>query len=195
MKSMGTMLASVALGCVLGAPAQAQTEESPLAQGRVELSTAASFHAFDDGASDETATILNLPARVGWFATRQVELEGELALTRFSGGDESETGIRGTGRVLYHFGGNERVAPFVFAGVGVGNAVELVNLAVDSEQTVTHWEAGAGIKVFAGRRAALRLDYRFARFSSDDEGGRFSSGDGSTLNIHRVFAGLSLFFH
>ncbi len=180
-----------ALSAALGGGAAAQETEPTLERGRIEFSTAASFNSIRGEGEDESYNVLNIPARVGWFATRRVELEGELLLSHFSGDGEGETGIIGAGRVLYHFGDGERVAPFVFAGGGIGNAAELLGHAIDAERTMRHWELGAGVKVFAGPRAALRLDYRFARFSAGDDAVFGPSGEDT--NTHRVFAGISLF--
>jgi hypothetical protein len=189
-------LAGVVIGLVhaaLGLGAAAQETERTLERGRVELSTAASFNSTRGEGEDESYSVLNLPARVGWFATRRVELEGEVLLSHFSGDGDGETGVVGSGRVLYHFGDGARVAPFVFAGGGIGNAAELLGHAVDAARTVRHWELGAGVKFFAGPRAAFRLDYRFARFAvAADDDFEFDLG-GDHTNTHRVFAGISLF--
>lgn len=188
------LAASLGAAGVAGAQDASGSTERALEKGRVELSTAASFASTRSEGESESANVLNVPLRVGWFVSRQAEIEGELLLSHFSSGGDSSTGVIGSGRVLYHFGGGARTVPFVFAGGGVGNAAELLNLALDVDRTVSHWEVGAGIKTFVGSRAAFRLEYRFARFSA--QGARdfvFDSG-GTHADTHRVFAGISLFF-
>lgn len=166
-----------------------------LDKGRVELSTAASFSVTKMNGDDDTITVFELPLRVGYFLTRRAELEGELLFTHASsdGGDNANNGVQGSGRLLWHFGSG-RTAPFVYAGGGLGNGVPIAGLVLELEdETVTHAEAGAGIKAFLGEHAALRTEYRFRRYFRDEQRDRFGFGERPGGDEHRLFVGLSVF--
>jgi hypothetical protein len=171
---------------------------SPLRSGAVEISTAMSFSSSRDEGSDESISLLNLPVRAGYFVTRRLELEAEALLTRVSYDDDSSTGYQVGGHALYHFG-EGRVVPFVLAGASVGDSADIFGVLLpEGEETVTSLRAGAGVKAFLGRRAALRAEYRFVRYSL--EGIRFDPGSFEERvetvhpTQHRVFVGISLVF-
>jgi opacity protein-like surface antigen len=196
-----TKLASsfVAAVIALSATLPARADETPggLAAGRVELSTAASFTNFKEGGDDESFTVISVPLRVGYLVTRSLALEGEVLATHVDfGGDDSDngTGVLFSANALYHFNPEGRVAPFLLLGGGVGNAEEFLNIAYKADRTVTVFHAGAGLKTFFSRRAALRLEYRFTHFSGGERSTDFFVRDEASTDLHKVMVGISVFF-
>lgn len=76
------LLLMASLWVPLAAPVWAEdpaAAERTLDKGRLELSTAASFTLARQEGNDEYTTILNVPMRLGFFATRRLELEAASA--------------------------------------------------------------------------------------------------------------------
>jgi opacity protein-like surface antigen len=185
----------VVLFGALGARSAAWADETPAPQrtidrGRIELSTGFSFDRFKQDSDRDSYSILNVPLRVGYFVSRRAELEAEALVTVIDNDDDLSTGSVFSARVLYHFG-DGAVHPFLSAGGGVGDSSEFLGAAIDAGRTVTHWELGGGVKIFAGSRAAFRLEYRYSHASANGDG-EFASDN--SLSRHRVVAGVALFF-
>lgn len=166
----------------LARAASAQTT----AANELEFSTAAYFASSKLADTDDSTSILGIPVRLGYFFSDRLEIEGEVTLTHIFDTVDS-TGITSSGRLAFHLG-DSSVVPFLFAGGGVGNGVEIGNAAIDTGETRLHWEVGGGIKAFVADPVAIRIDYRFARFTDTIDG--FLS---NAVNTHRVLVGLSLF--
>ncbi|HEX6740031.1 MAG TPA: outer membrane beta-barrel protein [Vicinamibacteria bacterium] len=179
-------------------PARADDEgRGGLAAGRVELSTAASFTNLKEGGGDESFTVLSVPLRVGYLVTKNFGLEGEVLATHVDfGGDDSDngTGALFSANALYHFNPEGRTSPFLLVGGGVGNAEEFLNIAYKADRTVTAFHAGAGVKAFLNRRAALRLEYRFSRYSGGERSTGFFTSEDPSTSLHKVLVGISVFF-
>jgi opacity protein-like surface antigen len=180
-------------------PARAADDEArgALAPGRVELSTAASFTSFDQGGGEDSLTVLSVPLRVGYLVTRSLALEGEVLATHVDfGGGDSDNGTAGlfSANALYHFNPEGRTSPFLLVGGGVGNGQEVFTVAFDVDRTVTALHAGAGIKTFLSRRAALRLEYRFTRYSGGESSNEFFTVEHPATGLHKVLVGFSVFF-
>ncbi len=179
-RRLAIMAASAA--ALLAATANAQT-----ARDEFEFSTAAFFQSTKPAESTESDELLSIPLRIGYFFTDELELEGEVTLShRFD--TTNGTGVTSAGRLAYHFS-NSAVVPFVFAGGGVGNGVEIGQFALDTGETRLHWQVGGGIKGFVADNVAIRADYRFARFADTIDSPVLTDA----VNTHRVFVGLSLF--
>jgi hypothetical protein len=188
-------LGAVAAVVVLACGTAARAEEPLLHKGKVELSTAATLSVLSDRVEDQSTTIITVPVRAGYFITRNLALEGELALSHISYDSDSTTGVLFQGFAVYHLNPDPKspVVPFLLVGGGLGNGVDSVNGVIFvTDVTTTLLSAGAGIKGFVGERAALRLEYRFTRTAYDEEFDGFR--EAQRLHNHRVFAGISLFF-
>jgi opacity protein-like surface antigen len=162
-------------------------------KGGVELSTAASFgYTKDSSDGDEELTAIQLPLRAGYFITDRIGVEGEILVSHLDfGDDDASTGFVGSASFAFHFSPKARTTVFLLAGGGAGNAIEFATLASDAETTVTTLHAGLGLKAFLGRRAALRVEYRFTHYSGDGPD-RFSPA--IDLNSHKLLIGFSVFF-
>jgi opacity protein-like surface antigen len=163
-----------------------------VAKGRVELSTAASFsYASEPGGGDDDLLTIQLPFRVGYLLGDRFGIEAEVLTTHIDFGIGGSTGFTAGGNLAFHFSPRARNTAFLLVGGGGGNAVDFNSLAVDTESTVTTLQAGLGLKSFLGRRAALRLEYRFTRYFVSEDDPDTSDED---LTTHRVLVGFSVFF-
>jgi len=175
-----------------------ETDSAPLTRGLFEFSTAASYASLsyeDDGyRGDEALNVLNVPLRLGYMVTPSFEVEAEGLITHASYGGSSNTGYQIGGQLLYHFGQKD-VVPFLLAGAGVGDSVDLYNAAYGGfeDDAVTSLRAGAGLKAFVGSQAAFRIEYRFAHYLAGEVPQGYEPNRGA--NQHRLFTGISLFLH
>jgi opacity protein-like surface antigen len=177
----------------LGLSRLSAEEPTGVHKGSVELSSAASFSfSQESGDGNDDLTAIQLPLRVGYLITDRIGLEGEILLSHLDfGDDDPATGFVGSASLAFHFSPKARTTVFLLAGGGAGNAVEFATLAADSDTTVTTLHAGLGLKTFLGRRAALRVEYRFTHYSGD-EPDLFSPA--VDLNSHKLLIGFSVFF-
>jgi len=190
-RSAAFLLSSVLALFVAQAPAE---EVTGVYKGRVELSTAASLGFTQDASGDnDDLTAINVPVRLGYLFTDRFGIEGEVLLTHlnFGNDDDSSTGFLGSASFVFHLSPRARTTAFLLAGGGAGNGVEFVTIAADSDTTVTTLQAGVGLKSFLGRRAALRVEYRFTH-TWGDEPDEFSTK--VELNNHKLLFGFSVFF-
>jgi opacity protein-like surface antigen len=180
MKKIAAFLIMAVFLMAAGAFAQSAQEK------RVEFSTSASFTTYKYEHSSESTTLLNVPLRLGFFVWKGLEFEPEVEFTIPD--DTEDTGVIFRGNISYNFRASKKTFPFILAGGGVGNAVKMLTWAADTNETVTVLNFGAGIKQLVGESAAIRLEYRFSRYS-------WSSDWASSYRIdHEFLAGVSLFF-
>ncbi|HSD65217.1 MAG TPA: outer membrane beta-barrel protein, partial [Vicinamibacteria bacterium] len=173
--------------------------QEALAPGRVELSTGLSLDVTRQSDNRGSQTLLNVPLRVGAMASGRFELEGEVLVTFTKDGGISDTGVTGAAHGVYHFATQSSTVPFLLAGAGYGDAVAIGNVAAETGMNVWLLRAGAGVKSFFGRHAALRAEYRFTRYRGSEN--RFceacpprqpSGPVHRTIDDHGVLVGISL---
>lgn len=154
----------------------------PVESKKFEFSTSASIWniKFDGG---ETNTIINVPLRLGYFIYKGLEIEPEILLTIPEDGDG--TGILILGNLSYNFKASEKMFPFVFGGLGFGNAEKFFGVAMDTDESITFFDFGAGIKFIVGNSAAIRIEYRFTKYT-----GEF----GPDRTDNNILTGVSIFF-
>jgi len=156
-----------------------------IASGDKELSISASFMSREAESDNQAWTSFIFPVRVGFFVTDNIEIEPEILFSKFK---NSDAGYIISGNIAYHFlPGNEKNngVPFVFAGFGFANTIPFFpNIAYvgDSDETRTTLNAGAGLKVFISKPAAVRVEYRFQKFMN-----------GENIYYHNVLVGISVF--
>jgi hypothetical protein len=146
-----------------------QVAFAQIEQGDKEFSIAASFMSrkVEDG---ESWTVLNIPIRIGYFVTKNVEIEPEILFTSW---EDEDLGYVLSGNLAYNVilaDQESKTVPFLFSGVGFSNTITyLPNFAWlgAEDETWTVLNVGGGIKFFLQKRAALRFEYRFQKFSGD----------------------------
>jgi len=151
---------------------------------RFEFSTSASLLNFKYKGGT-SYTWINIPLRLGFFIYKGLEIEPELLLT-VPIEETDDTGIFVLGNVSYNFKASKRVISFILGGLGFGNGIPAFSSAVDWGRNFTAINFGAGLKCFVGESAAIRVEYRFIKYSAEE--------DYSNRTDNRVYIGLSIFF-
>lgn len=141
-----------------------ETFAQPAQGKKFEFSTSASMWNVksDDG---ETETVFNLPIRIGFFIFKGLEIEPELFLTIPEESDE--TGYVILANLSNNFKTSENLMLFVLGGGGYGNGSRYFDFVWDNDMGVTIYDFGAGIKYLVGDSAAVRLEYRFTKYSGE----------------------------
>jgi hypothetical protein len=170
-----------------------ETFAQPVQGKKFEFSTSASIYNVKENGG-ETNTSINIPLRIGYYIFRGLEIEPEFLLTI---PEESEdTGYFILVNLVYNFKASEKLMPFVLAGGGYGNGYTAYSLVFDWDMGVTALNAGAGIKYLVGDSAALRIEYRFTKYSGEEvksyTWGSYTEEIDRTDN--NILVGISLFF-
>lgn len=154
---------------------------------RFEFSTSASMlnYKYEGG---DTHTWINIPLRIGFFVYKGLEIEPELFLT-IPTEDTEYTGILVLGNISYNFKGSKKLVPFILGGAGIGNGPQAFSFVSDSDLKFTAINFGAGIKWFVSDSAAIRIEYRFIKYSGENS--YFYNNDRTDNNI---YLGVSIFF-
>lgn len=162
-----------------------QVASAQIEKGDKELSIAASFMSVKSE-HDDADFIVNIPIRLGFFATPNVEVEPEFLFTKW---EEEDVGFVLSGNVAYNYVMSDpesKTVPFLFAGFGYSNAlIYLPNFVWPSwgDESWTVMNVGGGFKFFMAKQAALRCEYRFQKFFGED----------SDFTYHNIFLGVSAF--
>jgi len=171
----------------------------------VEFSIAGSAQAFVGGG--DAAFMVNMPLRVGAFIGQDFEVEAEGIASIAEGCSNTLVGYIISLNGLYNFPASERVLPFLLFGFGFANNTPIGNVYVESGCDglgMSVLNAGFGWKFLFTPKAALRVEYRYQRFSGEFERWRAvydgyhyraqSYMDKFSFSVHSVFIGVSLFF-
>lgn len=167
----------------------AATVQAQLIKRTLEASVSASFQLFSE--NDNTETFVNIPLRLGFFITRNWEIEAEFAITAPQNAD---AGFILSGLLSYNFQTPGGIMPFAFAGYGVTNSFPVITnnvVASIPSATLGVLNLGGGIKVPIGSKAALRTEYRFQNFTGSQDFGGFEPD--IDFQVHSIFTGISLF--
>jgi|GEM_PF-1090467 len=169
-----------------------------LKKGQMELSLSAAFMGIQESGEDFSSAF-NLSTRLGYFLSKEFELEPEIIFSSYGG--DGNPGIILSGNLLCNlhlqkqFGG----FPFFLAGLGWANSLHYFNQMnfgeVDRNYTILN--LGVGVKSLIGKSAALRMEYRFQRFYAEkiEYWGQFAGHYtyDPSLSYHNFMMGLSVF--
>lgn len=128
---------------------------------------------------------VNIPLRIGFFVYKGLEVEPEFFFTIPTGGTHY-TGVLFLGNISYNFKGLKKFYPFILGGAGIGNGPQTLFFVSDRGLSFTAINFGAGAKALVGDSAAIRIEYRFLKYSSE------SGYIGRTDN--NIYLGVSIFF-
>ncbi len=169
------------------------TFAQPVKGKKFEFSTSASIYNVKEK-DGETETLINIPLRIGYYIFRGLEIEPEFLLTIPE--ESEETGYFILVNLAYNFKASEKIIPFVLAGGGYGNGYTAYKLVFDWDMGVTALNFGAGIKYLVGNSAALRIEYRFTKYSGEKTTsytwGTYTDKIDRTDN--NILVGISIFF-
>lgn len=136
----------------------------------LELSTAVSFGLKIEPWIDNSlkTLILNIPARVGFFIEKNIEIEPEIGFI-FENSDSSfNTNILLLGNLSYNLNNYSHLTPFILIGVGIIRIP--VEYSIDfEERTKTNFakNIGVGLKWLITERVALRIEYRLINYKEN----------------------------
>lgn len=173
------------------------TATSILAQPREgktrELSLSGSYQNFSSGNSSGSSSAFLVSPRLGFYVTEGLELEPEMLLMFGSG---SEPVYVLNGNVSYNFVSEGKGVPFLLVGYGIANTIPFFNVPFTSTPfRVDVLNAGGGVKMFLTQDVAVRIEYRFQKFSGKGETvsyGFVSFTREVDTRIHAVQFGLSV---
>jgi len=180
-------LSALLIGILLVATAMASAQVVPLF--KFELGTSVCYYnlKFDD--DTESLDYLNIPIRFGWYFWKGLELEPEVQvfIPMTEGG---EMAYLLQGHLLYNFG-RGGIVPFIGGGAGIGNGLPFYGVIEGGTDYNSFLYVGmAGVKFMIGNSAAIRLEYRFNRFSWESP----FALEKEWGNLHNVLVGVSVFF-
>lgn len=169
-------------------------------KGQRELSLSGMFGSFSESVKspnynreDKSTTYMILALRLGFFLTKEFELEPEVLLTTIK---NTEPSINLSANVSYNLGINEsNITPFILAGYGIGNSIPILNMLfgrTSNKLDIGNLNLGGGMKIFVTKQVAAKVEYRYQHFSYDTD----NYGGGKTeykINSHRLLVGFSIF--
>jgi hypothetical protein len=157
----------------------------------------------------ESATVyfMTLPVRCGVYITPDILVEAEAIITGLDQKmtwEDTQWGYILSLNASYNFPLSNSLEPFILLGYGLTDSnpygnVMAANQYGNYDMTVGVFNAGAGIKVFFSRKAALRIDYRLQKFSAEKTSAYsdYYYEGVQTIKVdytqHSLFFGVSLF--
>jgi opacity protein-like surface antigen len=157
-----------------------------------EVSVSGSYQNYSSGSSSGGGAFL-ASTRLGFFLGGGFEAEPEIVMMVTSG---SEPVYMLNGNVSYNFISAARGVPFLLIGYGLANTVPFFNVpTMRMDFRVGVLNIGGGLKVFVKEDIAVRLEYRYQKFSGEHETssyGIYSLTQKVDTRIHTVQFGLSV---
>ena len=150
-----------------------------------EFSIAASLYYEPEDVIKDTLMI-SIPARIGYFLTRNIEIEPELnfILENSDSTLNSETKTVFLINLAYNFNTSSHIMPFFLFGAGIISYPPDAWIPIIEPKNITSsaFDAGAGIKWFVAKKVAMRIEYRFISYDGREATTR-----------HNLFIGISIF--
>lgn len=132
-------------------------------------------------------TTISIPLRIGYFLTKTFEIEPEINCIFTSDEYYHESRAFLLANLAMNFNSSSRLMPFILGGAGVKYFRWSYNSELYSDhysETKLALNAGAGLKWFAAKRFAFRIEYRFFYYSENDV----------DVTHHKALVGISIFF-
>ena len=162
-----------------------ETVFAQIERGDKEFSIAASYMSMKYEDAEEAWWTANLAVRLGFLVTNNIEIEPEILFSKYK---EEDAGFVLSGNLAYNFspiGPEGNAVPFVLGGFGYSNTLIFVHNVASSSWDDEKWTVlnlGGGFKGFMSKPVALRVEYRFQKFSGDWD-----------YTYHNIFLGISAF--
>jgi hypothetical protein len=175
----------------------ALTATSLLAQpreGRMhELSLSGSYQNYSSGSSSGSSGAFLISPRFGFYVVQGFEIEPEILLMLSPGSDPV---YMVNGNISYNFLSAGKTIPFVVGGYGLANTVPFFGVPLMRiDFAVGVLNLGGGIKAFVKEDIAVRVEYRYQKFSGEGEttlSSSFSYIHKVDVTIHTVQFGISI---
>ncbi len=127
-----------------------------------EFSTAASLY-FEPEVYEKDKRGIYIPARIGYFISKNLEIEPEFNIMYRDSEFDSITKNLLLANLAYNFNASSRIMPFLLAGAGIIRLMPEVTIPEEWPAPYTELvlNAGAGLKWLFAKRIAMRIEYRF----------------------------------
>lgn len=201
MKSFTGMLVCCLAIVVLDASAQTERGSWEVSAACNLGSTSSSYESTGGGqthsGSSEATGFFALDFRAGGYLADGFSIEPEVYVLAV---EKELPSFNLGGNVAYTFTIPESIVkPFVIAGYGIGNAAPIMQRLLgrsSDELDIPVLRVGGGIKVFVSKSVALKVEYRYERYTQEETTQIFNSSytSTSTSNYHNVLFGFSVFF-
>lgn len=131
-----------------------------------EFSSAASFY-FEPEVYEKNKLGIYIPARIGCFVTKSIEIEPEFNISYRDSEFDSITRNLLLANLAYNFNVSPRIMPFLLAGGGIIRIRPEVGIPEDWPAPYNELvlNAGTGLKWLFVKKAALRIEYRIIHYS------------------------------
>jgi opacity protein-like surface antigen len=165
----------------------------PREGNNIELGLSGSYQNRSLGSNTETVGSLIVNPRVGFYVFKGLEFEHEMVFMFFSG---STTAYNINGNISYNFISTSNTVPFLLVGYGLANTIPYFNVPLSTiDFGVNVLNLGGGLKVFLNDNVAVRIEYRFQKFSGQHENTFYSwypFTETVDSRIHTIQFGLSV---
>lgn len=201
MKKVQGLLACCLIVGVIDARAQTEKgswEISAAANaGSMSRSYESSSGGYSTSGSSDALMYFALDLRAGWYVVDGFSIEPEVYMFA---AEEQEPAFNFGGNLSYTFNIQESpVKPFLIAGYGIGNAIPIAQLLLgqsSDELDIPVLRVGGGLKVFVSKNVALKAEYRYERYTSEESSSSYYGSYSSTTvtNFHNILFGFCVFF-
>lgn len=144
----------------------------------------------------EARGYLGLCVRAGIYAVEGFSIEPEIYILAV---EKTLPTFNLGGNLSYTFTiPNSRVKPFAIAGYGIGNGIPYMQRLTGHQSDkldIPVLRVGGGLKVFLGKQVALKVEYRYERYSYEHTNTyyNYSATYSEIWNFHTVLFGFSVF--
>lgn len=135
---------------------------------RWEFSTGVSLY-FEPEVYEKDKLGIYIPARIGYYISKNIEIEPEFNITYRDSELDSITRNLLFANLAYNFNVSSRIMPFLLVGGGIIKLSPEVAIPEDWPAPYNELvlNAGAGLKWFVVKRAAMRIEYRIIHYPNN----------------------------
>jgi opacity protein-like surface antigen len=178
------MVTLVTASSLLGQPREGKNKE---------LSLSGSYQNYSTESSTGSSSAFIISPRLGFFVFNGFEIEPEIWCMLIRASDPV---YMLNGNISYNFISGGNTVPFLLIGYGLANAIPFLGLPIQrTDFKIDVLNIGGGVKVFLREDIALRIEYRYQRFTGEGEMstyGYYSYSLRVDTRIHTVQFGLSI---
>lgn len=180
------------------------TSFAQIKDGKIEVSASGTFGSFSTSTvsnsysyESEGKTYLSTSIKLGYHLISGFEIEPELYTYII---EKSKPTFVISTNVLYNYSiPDSKIYPFVLLGYGLGNSYPIivipnVFIRMSDEFNVGCFNAGVGLKYFINDNVGLRIEYRYQKYSHNDDMQLYNSTQNNQFNVkmHSVLFGFSI---
>jgi len=169
-----------------------RSEAQPRDGRKLELSLSGAYQTYSTSNSLQSVSVFFINTRLGFFVFGGLELEPE-ALCLLSSGSDPTYALNGN--VVYNIVASAKAVPFFLVGYGTANTVPFLNVPFTRISfPVGVLNLGAGLKIFIKDDVAIRVEYRYQRFSGEARESNYGYVYSNSVDsrIHSIQFGFSV---